>query len=473
LILFIFFLPVFFSCSSSDPREEREQTNSAVQTIEEDAVASENKDTEEANRIESPLPEEPAAAEEQDASRETVHTQDENEAEPAAPLYGEEQSADSAAEADNGSTPGPIRGDETEVIASKDDYSQDESIGAPEKEQPLPLSMQEIFRLLPNLFLDPVQPLETDNRPYVLLYDLDQDQIPEIFVPAVDAGQNGSSSLSELSDFTRVYDDKSGRPVFFIYVFEQEHGELKLLHRIRLGRKPAIASLVFKRISAGSPVPVSLVASFHFVEGEEINWLNFKGIDSYSLLSVQTSVDVQIREADINSDSYLDILIFRKKVEEGIGYEKYISWMQWQKEEFVQTAVTNIVRNLREYLAKTKSLLTASKWNAFLQDALSEADYNKIVENNSAPEEVIPMIFTPVVLEEGEKRAFNYFTRKRKISEIIFPEISRSPFDPAGTAVFSPLVRIVCCQGEAGIFSCRIKMNKNPFQEQQFFYLLE
>ncbi len=441
---------------------------------------------EESDRTESPLTEEKTAAyeagrdsgnEEEDIIAEEPPPHNEPNAETAVIASADEEEDMEAAkenpllsdEEDNNKS----TDDEIEITASENADFKDKSSGAPEKEQPVSLSMQDIFRAVPSLIQSPVQPIETDNRPYVLLYDLDRDQIPEVFVPAVDDGPDGSSSLAELSDFTRVYDDKSGRPVFFIYVFKQEDEKLKLLHRIQMGRKPAIASLLFKRISTESPVPVSLVASFHFVEGEEINWINFSGIEGYSHLSVQTSVDVQVRETDIDSDSFIDILIYRKKVEEGIGYEKYISRMQWKEKQFTQTAVTNIVRNLRDYLEKTKLLLISARWDEFVQDALSSENYSLIVKNNSAPEEIIPMIFTPVAEENGERAAFDYYSPERKISEIVFPELSRSPFDPAGTAVFSPLIRIVCCEGEARIFSCRIKMNKNPFQERQFVYLLE
>ena len=53
-------------------------------------------------------------------------------------------------------------------------------------------------------------------------------------------------------------------------------------------------------------------------------------------------------------------------MEEGTGYETFLTWHRWNGKTFYEYRTTNVVRNLNTFLRSTKELLLEGRYNEFI-----------------------------------------------------------------------------------------------------------
>ncbi len=87
---------------------------------------------------------------------------------------------------------------------------------------------------------------------------------------------------------------------------------------------------------------------------------------------------------DIDGNSILDIIDWEDGLEEGTGYETYLTWFRWTGKEYREYKSTNVVRNLNSFLEQARLYLSFKQMNEFLSYSLNLIDYNKIIQSKDS-----------------------------------------------------------------------------------------
>ena len=285
----------------------------------------------------------------------------------------------------------------------------------------------------------------------------------------VDLESEEDAELNVLSDFSRLYDPDIEAFTVELRMFYQREGTLYPGYSVNLGKKLVIDEMAQFYISKTVKTPFSFYVNFQNPEGTERTWVFCKQ-DSFRKITLRETFAAFIDIQDINVDGYKDILHFEKSFEAGMGYETYITWYNWNGKSYIQNEVTNIVRNLHQFLKTTGDYLTDRSWEDLITFGLPQRQLRLLRKRKAAEKDVIASLFIPSSRENGSE---NPKLIDLEIEKVIFPEILENPFqrDINGNYIFPLRVRVIAENGEY-LYIARIGMKKNPFQPQQFYFIL-
>ncbi len=334
-----------------------------------------------------------------------------------------------------------------------------------EKPVPPALSYYEAGRQLKELFPSHLKPLVIRGRMPLLLHDLNRDDNPEGFSLGIAGKDLKRSEINQLSDYSRLFKEENKAVTFYLLFFGNNQGKLFRKQTIYLGKWHVYASFRKIQLEKNRSTPIVITVSFQTLEGTERELMVFNDASGVPLYRtpLKDTLSAKSLLEDIDGDGILDLFILEKGMEEGTGYETFLTWYRWNGRNFVETRSKNVVRNLRTFLADVKEYLLAGKIHELISFSLDP----KLVKR-----QMKLGLDETRILADSLGLDVAAFTELSEIREVIFPEILEDPFtaqDERGSS-FHLHFRIVDKSGISHIGDTLLYMLRNPFGERQFIF---
>ncbi len=351
----------------------------------------------------------------------------------------------------------------------------------PDRPEPPALTVTEARRQLPSIVPPDLLPLAADGRTLLQLVDLNQDGEPEGFALAVarEAGAAGaagaaaaasgaepagSADTAVLSDYARLFAEGTPPVDYQLLVLGSRKGRLYLARAVPLGAWQVFEQFRAFPLAPSRPAPVAVSVSFQTPEGSEEKLLLFReaGAAPSCTLDLKKTSSTQARLRDIDHDGVLDLLVQERGMEEGTGYETFLTWYRWNGRCLVEQRTLNVVRNLNAFLQQVRELLVAADYPRLAHWALDPRQVRALEARGLDPQAIV---FRIMGLEVGDGTA-----DRPSVEEIVFPQILESPFtteDERG-ARFRLGFRWVSSDGLSLVSELTVYLLAYPFGDRQF-----
>lgn len=407
--------------------------------------------------------------------------------------------SDNSRKSDNSRTPGTEQPDEGQPgagqagaeqpgegqpAAGSARITQVQPVAAGEPEQPGSAEAGQIVEAESQNLSENQDPSESPVRP-----DASPSTSPELDLrpdePQPDAIiRNRRVAASDLADMSRLFSEEIRPHKFYLALFLRTPGGLVSMYRIPLGSWFVFEDFRGFQLGDQRSMPYAVSTSFQTHEGKESQWVCFSKYNEFSFFTLKNSISVTTEIRDINSSGLLDILEWRKVFEEGTGYETFLTWYKWDGKKFAQHDSTNIVRNLNQFLHSASTLLSLGKWSQAFSLVLPEDQYRDLVNDNISLGTLFMRLFPSqpgrdegVALDAAELEA-KIDRGERVFNTVIVPRVLENPFageqqnvKPGYRTRFS--IRFILRDGRSSVRECSVRMNDNPFAEQQYYIELQ
>ena len=332
------------------------------------------------------------------------------------------------------------------------------------------LSRHEAVEQIRELYIGDLKPVTSKSKPLLILYDISGDGQPEVFSLAVAVKEPKRADASFLADYSRLFSENKMPVHFYLLLYGNNSGKLYILNRIDLGSKYVYRSFKHLTLSSKDPKLAIISVGFQTEDGLKRKWLIFKGPDLrlLSTFTLRENLSIKTEVSDIDDNGIIDIVVQETGIEEGTGYETFLTWYRWNGFRFAEYKNTNIVRNLKAFLTQVKYLLEQGKTKELLKYALERryiaAGIRKKMDTDT-------ILFNSL----GFNAFFDSITTKpasvlKNIRDVTFPNILENPFslkDKYGW-YFKPSYRVTIKSGLSFIAETEVRMFKNPFGRRQF-----
>ena len=333
--------------------------------------------------------------------------------------------------------------------------------------EPVPpeISAFEALRQAARLAPPEVRLLTVGGRVPLLLHDLNRDGHPECFAVAVRDRTLRPAEIESLSQSSRLFDAEAPTVGFALLVYGNSQGSLRRPALIDLGQRRVFEALTRTPLTANRAVPLAVTVSFLNLDGRDQELLVFDnagGSPRYRRSLVE-SLGVRSWLEDIDADGTLDILTRERVLEEGVGYETFLTWSRWNGRAFTEVQTRNVLRNLAVFLASVRGLLLSGDLRRLAELAAEGRDLSRLRARGLGEAEVLAALL-------GLKAAG--LKELPRVTEVLFPEILEDPFiarDAAGM-YFQLTYRMVDENGLSYLPVARLYMLRNPFGERQFAF---
>ncbi len=336
------------------------------------------------------------------------------------------------------------------------------------------LTRLEAIRQIKEMHYRNFYPVMAAGSPLMILYDLTGDGQPELFLLTVKVKKRANTDIKYLSDYARLFSDNKEPIDFNLYVYGNHAGKLYLLKTYTLGKRYVFKSFEKLRLSKKNQYLIAIVVGFQTEDGYEKTLLNFRG-PSVKLLSrfkIKENLSTKSILTDIDDDGITDILVQEKGMEEGVGYETFLTWYKWRGYKFIEYKSTNVVRNLRKFLNTVKSMLINGDYKELLNYAVDKQIASSLKKTGESNTNLLFRIlgfdsfFDPSI--SNPKTLFS------NINDVTFPEILEDPFTKQedGNWGFKISYRVSIQNGISFIAETKILMMKNPFGKREFSFTL-
>ncbi len=341
-----------------------------------------------------------------------------------------------------------------------------EPVKTPEKEnRPPQLTAAEMENQILNTIPDSFLPVvKKDGHIKIIYHDLDRNGYNDAFFLVIKKQNGLSGDFQSLSDISRLANKDTVMVDYFLSVFLQINSRMISMYRIPIGSRLILDSISPLFIKKNSPYPFGLKIRFLSERGIDEEWILFSSYNRFSFFSTEKDTSVSYEFVDIDNDSFIDIIEWRNGLEEGTGYETYMTWYKWNGREYREKAATNVVRNLNKFLKDSSNEIMNGEWEVFFKNRLSEKDSRAVEESNIEFFNIFKRIFLP---DQGED-ALPGCTDFRSV---FFPRIFENPFS-VKEKIIDFVVRFDCSDGTTTIRTVKIAMNPNPFGNKQFYFIL-
>ncbi len=341
-----------------------------------------------------------------------------------------------------------------------------------------PVSYPQLLdRAIENIILDTIPgsflPVTNDDGHIKIIYsDLDRNGYRDAFFLVVKNRENLDAGFSNLSDVSHLIKNERQPVDFFLSVYLQLQGSMISMFRIPIGSSVVISDFGAVSIKEGADLPLGINISFQTVKGTDREWIIFSSYNKFSLFSMAETISVYSDSYDIDGDNIIDIVDWEDGLEEGTGYETYLTWYRWNGREYREYKSTNIVRNLNGFLEQSRLYLSFEQMDEFFRYSLSPKDYRRYKDSGESYSDWLQKVFRPVPGSNSEK---DELENCGKFRSIIFPQVFENPYSPRDNTlrICNINVRFVCSDGYSYIRTARIQMNPNPFRKPQFSFYLE
>jgi hypothetical protein len=331
--------------------------------------------------------------------------------------------------------------------------------------EPVPpeISAFEALRQAARLAPPEVRLLTVGGRVPLLLQDLNRDGHPECLAVAVLDRSLKPADIEALSQSSRLFD--SPGVGFALLFYGNLQGSLRRPTLIDLGQRRVFESLTRTPLSAGRAVPLVVTVSFLSPDGREQELLVFDqagGSPRYRRSLVERLGSRSWLE-DIDGDGTLDILTREKVLEEGVGYETFLTWSRWNGKAFTDVATRNVLRGLSSFLASVREALLSGDRRRLAELAADGRELARLRARGLKEEEVLAALLG---LESAGLQELP------RVTEVVFPQILEDPFiarDSSGQ-YFELTYRLVDENGLSYLPKARLYMLRNPFADRQFAF---
>ncbi len=345
-----------------------------------------------------------------------------------------------------------------------------------EEAQPELTNQDAVRFALKSVQSDGLQAVLRGGQPIHIFYDFDGDSRDDLCMLTV--AQEQENLIERLSDFSRLFRADAHPVDLNLRIFLRRGESLVLLSDVALGRKYVVDSLRKVALHRSASLPVAVAAVCLTVQGSEQEWVVFPESGRPSQFSIQESPAIRTTMEDIDSDGYLDVIKEVKAIEEGTGYETFLTWFRWNGHEYSEFRSTNVVRNLRAFLDRGRELLTSADAADFLSFGIDREILAGLRRRGFDDREIFSMIFHQDPAAGGDPAsgsdpASGGIRFPERISGIVFPQIMENPFVRIANHyyLFPVSVRIDGSDGDGGIYHAEIVMSSNPFRDRQFSFL--
>ncbi len=310
---------------------------------------------------------------------------------------------------------------------------------------------------------------KNDNHIKIIYHDLDSNGYKDAFLLVIKKQKGLSADIKTLSDVSRLAATNHVPIDYFLSVYLQNKGTMISMFRIPIGSRNVLNSFKSYFIKKSRTNPFGLRISFLTKSGTEVEWIFFSSYNRFSLFTTENTTSVRYELNDIDNDGTMDIIEWRHGLEEGTGYETYLTWYRWNGREFREKATTTVVRNLNNFLENAALQILHKQWPAFLNN-LSGKDRENIKQSDINLSSFFSRIFVPLKNAEnaGPPAGCTDFR------SAVFPKILENPFKiQSGTLKeVTMMVRFECYSGTRFIRSVKVAMDKNPFGKSEYFFIL-
>jgi hypothetical protein len=304
---------------------------------------------------------------------------------------------------------------------------------------------------------------QNNGLPLMTTMDIDGNGRDDAFVLTIE--QDGTSPIAdELKDVGRLY-DKDARPVhYYLSVYLQMEEHIVSMYRIPFGSRMVLDSFRAFSLSENSPYPYVIEAGFQNIDGLASEWVIFSAYNRFSLFSLRHTVSLGASVTDIDGNGMLDVIEWRRGIEEGTGHETFLTWYRWNGDHFREAGSTTIVRKLNSFIEEMERAIIADRREEIIPYL------NRKVEFGSRSE-LLEAIINPA--EDSQNSSVHFvslFEQCSEISSMVYRPILESPFSfekPEGRR-FHLNVRLVCRNGETIFGTLEIEIARNPFSEPQY-----
>ncbi len=339
------------------------------------------------------------------------------------------------------------------------------------------LTPQEAIRQIGQIRYREFYPVTTSGHPLIQLYDLTGDNQPELFLLTVKVKEKSHAKITYLSDYARLFSDNKQPIQFKLYLYGNRAGKLFLIKTYDLGERYVFKSFEQIRLNIRDKHTIIVAVGFQTQDGFEKTLFTFRGEKNFlprllSRFKIKENLSTKSHLTDIDDDGIIDIMVEEKGMEEGIGYETFLTWYRWRGYRFVEYSSTNVVRNLRGFLEKVKTLLIHGDYPELLQYSVDKTILKQLKNQNINDLKLLFKIlgfdtyFDPVL--SNPRKLFS------SIKDVTFPEILENPFTKQedGNWGFKISYRVSIQNGISFIAESKILMMKNPFGKRQFSFTI-
>jgi hypothetical protein len=343
--------------------------------------------------------------------------------------------------------------------------SEPEEVKPAEEPSPPEIGYSEAVRQIARLYPGAMQPFVARGRIQLILHDLDNDSHPECLSLGIPSQGIDRAAMARLSDPSRLFQEDNAPVAFSLLVFSNNQGNFRRLRVLSLGEHRVFDHLAWTALYAGRTLPVVVTAWFQTTEGRELELLVFDNASGHPLVrrTLAESLTTQYRLEDIDQDGMIDLFAKEKAMEEGTGFETFLTWYRWNGRDFVEHRSQNVVRNLNAFLASATEHLLAGK----LRDTVSFLVDPSIVRTMKRRgwSDAQILIHTLGLQQLGLKEFPD-------LREVIFPPFLEDPFTSENDrgSYFDITYRMIDLNGSSYIAESRLYMLANPFTERQFVF---
>jgi len=345
------------------------------------------------------------------------------------------------------------------------DETEAEEVKPEEEPSPPEIGYYEAVRQISRLYPDDLQPLTVQRRVPIILHDLDKDQHPECFSLGIPSQGIDAEEMSRLSDSSRLFQEDNAPVAFTLLLFANNQGNFRRIKVLDLGERYVFEHLRRTTLYSNRSLPVIITVSFQTVEGREVELLVFDNASGLprARRSLAETLSTQYRLEDIDGDGMIDLFIKEKAMEEGTGFETFLTWHRWNGRDFVEYQTQNIVRNLNTFLASATELLLVGELKdsvSFLVDPSMVGDLRRKGWGDGK------ILIRTLGLEELGLQEFP------TLREVVFPPVLEDPFtsEDEGGSYFVITYRMIDVNGTSYIAKARLYMSTNPFKDRQFVF---
>jgi len=297
------------------------------------------------------------------------------------------------------------------------------------------------------------------------MHDFSGDGNPECIAVAARGRYLKPADLEALSQSSRLFDGEAPAVGFVLLFYGNSQGSLRRPQSSELGERQVFESLKRTSLYKNRSNPLIVTVSFLNLEGREQVLLVFDGASGVPRYRTILKENLAVRSwlEDIDGDGMMDILARERALEEGFGYETFLTWSRWNGRAFAEAGSRNILHGLRNYLETVRSGLFAGSERNLLELATEAKEAQRLKARGMSERTALLHLLGLDSCGLAELPA---------VREVIFPEILEDPFisqDRFGT--YFPLTyRITDESGAVYLPSTRLYMLHNPFGERQFAF---
>jgi hypothetical protein len=345
------------------------------------------------------------------------------------------------------------------------DETEAEDVKPAEEPSPPEIGYYEAVRQISRLYPDGLQPLTVRGRIPIILHDLDKDQHPECFSLGIPTEGIDAKEAAQLGDSSRLFQEESTPVAFTLLIFANDQGNFRRLNILDLGERYVFEHLRRTTLYSNRSVPVIITVSFQTVEGRDVELLVFDNPSGLprARRSLAETLSTQYRLEDIDGNGMIDLSVKEKAIEEGTGFETFLTWNRWNGRDFVEYQTQNIVRNLNTFLASATELLLAGELRdtvSFLVDPSTVRDLRRKGWGDSK------ILIRTLGLEKLGLKEFP------TLREVVFPPVLEDPFtsEDKDGSYFAITYRMIDMNGTSYITEAHLYMSTNPFKVRQFAF---